>query len=120
VAIATHLNAKPLQRQAFDFIDKILVRARLGPDHPSLVVKCRGQTHAGLREAGRPDTPRAPARCPGRGGVSWVRAWANVRAAASRPVSGSPNAQASRNVAIKEVWRCSWLKTSPSATYGET
>jgi hypothetical protein len=53
-------------------------------------------------------------------GVSRVKAWENVRAAASRAVNGSPRPQGSRSVAISEVCRCSWLSTSPSATHGDT
>ncbi len=62
----------------------------------------------------------ATGQVPGSRGVSRVKAWENVRAAASRAVSGSPRPHCSRKVAISEVCRCSWLNTSPSATHGET
>ena len=54
------------------------------------------------------------------GQVSRVTTWGNVRAAASRAVSRSPSVHCSRSVAIREVCRCSWLNTWPSATHGDT
>jgi hypothetical protein len=53
-------------------------------------------------------------------GVSRVKTWVNVRAAASRAVNGSPRPHCWRSVAIREVCRCSVLNTSPSATHGDT
>ena len=53
-------------------------------------------------------------------GVSRVKTWSKVRAAASRWVNGSPRSQALRSVAISEVWRYSSLNTEPGSTQGET
>ena len=47
---------------------------------------------------------------PGSRGVSRVKTWEKVRAAASRAVSGSPRPHCSRSVAIREVCRCSCVE----------
>ncbi|OLT11700.1 hypothetical protein BJF78_26490 [Pseudonocardia sp. CNS-139] len=57
---------------------------------------------------------------PGWRGLSRVKTQENVRAAASRPVNGAPRPHSSRSVAISDVWRCSSVKTAPSATHGDT